>query len=88
VYSPWQQPLAEAMQELQGSGLAVMLQLSESWMRQYQVGGTYIIAALIYHQAASVGRSRGQGRRCCQFHNWKAVLYEEAARNHGCQGTP
>lgn len=39
VYSPWQQPLAEAMAELSGSGRAVMLQLSESWMRPYQVIG-------------------------------------------------
>jgi len=38
VFSPWQQPLAEAMSELQGSGHAVMLTLSESWMRVYQVG--------------------------------------------------
>ncbi|KAI8462770.1 MAG: Gcd10p family-domain-containing protein [Monoraphidium minutum] len=37
VFSPWQQPLAEAMAELAGSGRAVMLQLSESWMRPYQV---------------------------------------------------
>lgn len=31
------QPLTEAMAELTGSGRAVMLQLSESWMREYQV---------------------------------------------------
>lgn len=37
VFSPWQQPLAEAMAALTGGGDAVMLQLSESWTRQYQV---------------------------------------------------
>ena len=37
VFSPHMQPLTEAMAELTGSGRAVMLQLSESWMREYQV---------------------------------------------------
>lgn len=37
VYSPWIQPLAEAMHQLSRSKRAVMLQLQESWLRPYQV---------------------------------------------------
>eukprot|EP00198_Chlamydomonas_reinhardtii_P004742 XP_001694078.1 predicted protein [Chlamydomonas reinhardtii] len=37
VYSPWAQPLAEALAHLQGSRNAVMLQLQESWLRPHQV---------------------------------------------------
>jgi tRNA (adenine-N(1)-)-methyltransferase non-catalytic subunit len=37
VFSPWQQPLAEAMSQLTASKAALMLQLQESWMRPYQV---------------------------------------------------
>lgn len=37
VFSPWMQPLAEAMQQLTSSRQAVLLQLQESWLRPYQV---------------------------------------------------
>ncbi|KAG1670749.1 hypothetical protein FOA52_013976 [Chlamydomonas sp. UWO 241] len=37
VFSPWPQPLAEALAQLQSSRQAVMLQLSESWLRPHQV---------------------------------------------------
>jgi tRNA (adenine-N(1)-)-methyltransferase non-catalytic subunit len=37
VFSPWVQPLAEAMAALTASRSAVMLQLQESWLRPYQV---------------------------------------------------
>ncbi|WIA33537.1 hypothetical protein OEZ86_006661 [Tetradesmus obliquus] len=37
VFSPWQQPLAEAMAQLTARKAALMLQLQESWMRPYQV---------------------------------------------------
>ncbi|EFJ43222.1 hypothetical protein VOLCADRAFT_119181 [Volvox carteri f. nagariensis] len=37
VFSPWAQPLAEAMSHLQTSRNAVLLQLQESWLRPYQV---------------------------------------------------
>lgn len=37
VFSPWVQPLAEAMSALTASKGAVMLQLQESWLRPYQV---------------------------------------------------
>lgn len=37
VFSPWMQPLAEAMQQLTSNRQAVLLQLQESWMRPYQV---------------------------------------------------
>lgn len=38
IFSPYMQPLAEALHELTISKRAVMLQLSESWTRPYQVG--------------------------------------------------
>lgn len=38
VFSPWAQPLAEALLELQKARKAAALQLSESWLRPYQVG--------------------------------------------------
>jgi tRNA (adenine-N(1)-)-methyltransferase non-catalytic subunit len=37
VFSPWVQPLAEAMSALTASRSAVLLQLQESWLRPYQV---------------------------------------------------
>ncbi|GAX79292.1 hypothetical protein CEUSTIGMA_g6733.t1 [Chlamydomonas eustigma] len=37
LYSPWSQPLAECMHQLQTSKSAVLLQLHESWMRPHQV---------------------------------------------------
>lgn len=37
VFSPWVQPLAEAMAALTASRGAVMMQLQESWLRPYQV---------------------------------------------------
>ncbi|GLC34740.1 hypothetical protein PLESTB_001158300 [Pleodorina starrii] len=37
VFSPWSQPLAEALSHLQSSRNAVLLQLQESWLRPYQV---------------------------------------------------
>lgn len=39
VFSPWAQPLAEAHTHLQASKQCLMLQLQESWLRPYQVGG-------------------------------------------------
>jgi tRNA (adenine-N(1)-)-methyltransferase non-catalytic subunit len=39
VYCHWQQPLAEAMAELQRSRRAVALTLQECWWRDHQVGG-------------------------------------------------
>jgi tRNA (adenine-N(1)-)-methyltransferase non-catalytic subunit len=37
VFSPWLQPLAEAMAALTASRSAVMMTLQESWLRPYQV---------------------------------------------------
>ena len=37
VFSPWVQPLAEALSHLQGSRQCLMLMLQESWLRPYQV---------------------------------------------------
>ncbi|GIL49642.1 hypothetical protein Vafri_5885 [Volvox africanus] len=37
IFSPWSQPLAEALTHLQYSRNAVMLMLQESWLRPYQV---------------------------------------------------
>ena len=37
IFSPWPQPLADCLVELQTGKRAVMLQLQESWMRPHQV---------------------------------------------------
>ncbi len=38
VYSPWAQPLAEALDALRGQGQVANLALSEAWWREMQVG--------------------------------------------------
>ncbi|KAL6754655.1 Gcd10p family-domain-containing protein [Haematococcus lacustris] len=37
LFSPWPQPLAECLAQLQASKQAVLLELQESWLRPYQV---------------------------------------------------
>ncbi|BBN05465.1 tRNA (adenine58-N1)-methyltransferase non-catalytic subunit [Marchantia polymorpha subsp. ruderalis] len=37
IYSPYQQPLAECMFQLQKNNMAIALQLTEPWCREYQV---------------------------------------------------
>ncbi|PRW61100.1 tRNA (adenine(58)-N(1))-methyltransferase non-catalytic subunit trm6 [Chlorella sorokiniana] len=60
VYSPWAQPLAEALDALRGQGQVANLALSEAWWRELQVlplrthptmnmnhGGGYILSATV-----------------------------------------
>jgi tRNA (adenine-N(1)-)-methyltransferase non-catalytic subunit len=74
IFSPWPQPLAEAMSALAGRGAAVMLQLHESWAREYQVlpgrthptmsmhgTGGYLLSGIKVSGGAGGGDAGGSG---------------------------
>ena len=74
AFSPWPQPLAEAMAELTKSGDAAMVSLSESWLREYQVlpgrthptmgtngTGGYLLSGVKIIRAAAADAARAGG---------------------------